>query len=64
MSWKRDKPLTEDELAAKRKEALAFYEEQGIHCSDLFTCDDCPSRFVCTLVFDAYNTNGDCLMEK
>lgn len=27
-----------------------------------FTCDDCGARFTCTLVFDMYNTNGDCLV--
>lgn len=29
-----------------------------------FTCDGCDARYSCPLVFDPYNTNGDCLMEK
>lgn len=31
---------------------------------DKFTCDECGARFRCALVFDAYNTDGDCLAEK
>jgi len=29
-----------------------------------FTCDECKSRFTCHYVFDAYNTDGDCLANK
>jgi len=28
------------------------------------TCDNCATAPKCSLVFDAYNTNGDCLLEK
>ena len=29
-----------------------------------YTCEDCSGRWTCPLVYDAYNTNGDCLMDK
>lgn len=29
-----------------------------------FTCDDCEHRYLCDCVFDAYNTDGDCLASK
>jgi|SRR5690606_34306013 len=29
-----------------------------------FTCDNCPTAFMCVLAFDHYNTNGDCLASK
>lgn len=29
-----------------------------------FTCDMCTSAPTCSLAFDGYNTNGDCLLEK
>ena len=29
-----------------------------------FTCDDCGARRQCSLVFDSYNTDGDCLAMK
>lgn len=36
-------------------------EKYGI---DQFTCDDCTQKETCPCAFDAYNTDGDCLMEK
>lgn len=29
-----------------------------------FTCDTCVGNDACERAFDAYNTDGDCLMEK
>jgi hypothetical protein len=29
-----------------------------------FTCDECPDKCGCDLVFDSYNTDGDCLASK
>lgn len=29
-----------------------------------FTCNRCSIRFECNCVFDVYNIDGDCLMEK
>lgn len=62
--WMREKPLTVEELARYRDDALAHFAKHGISVPDMFTCDSCADRFVCKLVFDAYNTDGDCLMEK
>ena len=59
----RKVPLTADELAADRARVVEMYKER-VGTIDKFTCDDCGARFVCVLVFDAYNTDGDCLAEK
>ncbi len=59
----RTVPLTDAQLAADRAKIVAMYAEHG-EAIDAFTCDDCGARFTCTLVFDAYNTDGDCLAEK
>lgn len=29
-----------------------------------FTCDECSHAPLCTLSFDGYNTDGDCLLSK
>jgi hypothetical protein len=39
---------------------IGFFTE----CEGEFTCDDCNIACWCTLVYDAYNTNGDCLLSK
>lgn len=59
----RKVPRTEQELAEYRARIVEMYREH-IGTIDKFTCDDCGARFKCTLVFDAYNTDGDCLAEK
>ena len=28
------------------------------------TCDGCPRERICTLAWDSYNTDGDCLYDK
>lgn len=60
LEW--ETPLTEEELAELRESAVKFCNEHGY--SDNFTCDRCDARFTCTLAYDAYNTDGDCLAEK
>jgi hypothetical protein len=52
-----------DELAQQRAMAVFTYAKEGFGYDD-FTCDNCSRRFVCKLVFDGYNTQGDCLWEK
>lgn len=61
--WLLDKPRSEEEMARIRKEALAFGETIK-YMLDKFTCDDCTDRFICTLAFDLYNTDGECLLMK
>jgi len=29
-----------------------------------YTCDECSITRTCTLAYDLYNTNGDCLADK
>lgn len=61
LAYERD----EVELAKQRSMAKLSYAQEGVSIDDLkFTCDDCPRRFRCKLVFDLYSTNGDCLWEK
>ncbi len=58
-------PWTDEELAKMRAQSVAYITE--ITRDDRareFTCDDCEARSVCEWAFDAYNTHGDCLMEK
>lgn len=60
-------PLGPEELARERVRLVVMYKE--MHGFDLeapgsFTCDNCAHAPVCGLVFDAYNTNGDCLASK
>ena len=53
-------PLTEEQLAGYREEAGARNE----YAPAGYTCDKCADRYVCPLVFDGYNTDGDCLASK
>lgn len=50
-----------ERLAALRQRSL---EVHGDPPSGGFTCDECGVAPTCTLVFDWYNTGGDCLAEK
>ena len=59
----RETPLTPEQLAADRAKMVALYEDAGLAINE-FTCDECGARYQCKLVFDAYNTHGDCLAEK
>lgn len=61
-------PLTEDQLSKAREASLSLQTEDSplLFSADgrEFTCDGCASRYICPLVFDWYNTGGDCIMEK
>jgi acyl-CoA reductase-like NAD-dependent aldehyde dehydrogenase len=57
--------LTEAQLAEARALITAAVTEEGNWPAPTeYTCDDCDHRFVCPLLFDSYNTKGDCLLEK
>ena len=58
-----DPPHTDDELAEMRAKCVAAEAEFG-HEITAFTCDSCGYRYKCPLVFDGYNTDDDCLMDK
>ena len=63
--WSKYKdPLSEEELAELKTLTRQLLDMQGAYAPSEHTCDDCADRFVCHLVFDSYNTQGDCLMEK
>lgn len=58
-------PRTPEVMTQMRREATAHMEQQAhakqpIH----FTCDGCGFAPLCPLVYDSYNTQGDCLWEK
>jgi len=61
MELTRKVPLTDDQLNDLRAASTAHVEEGP---PEAFTCDDCDARHRCTLVFDWYNTDGDCIAEK
>jgi hypothetical protein len=52
------KERSDKELAEIRYEVATEWDIQE------FSCDACGARRTCPFVFDAYNTNGDCLAEK
>lgn len=55
-------PRTEEELKAYRDAIEAAAGAQGYDVGD--NCDGCERRYVCTLAFDPYNRDGDCLYSK
>ncbi len=55
---------TPEMLARIRKESLSLVSPDFTDFNGFFTCDNCVSAPTCAYVFDAYNTNGDCLAEK
>jgi hypothetical protein len=52
-------PLTDEQLI--ELEWISGAMDSG---APRYTCTSCASRRVCPVVFDSYNTDGDCLMEK
>jgi hypothetical protein len=54
-------PLTPEELANERERSIAAAD---LPSTVEFTCDTCGAVSFCTLAFDGYNTDGDCLAEK
>lgn len=62
--WLWATPLTDAELAEDRRTAVDLIAGMYDEAPNRFTCDDCPMAVHCTLAFDVYNTDGDCLYEK
>lgn len=50
---------TDEDLAKFRADTLKQFPQ-----IQRFTCDDCELRKNCEYVFDAYNTDDDCLLSK
>jgi len=64
--WSDMTPALTEAQAAEAKAlvtAAVTAEDNGPAPSE-YTCDKCDHRFVCPLLFDLYNTQGDCLLEK
>jgi len=62
--WLRAAPLTDDELKKERARRVEWLDEHFEMKVGKFTCDDCSMVRDCTLAFDGYNTDGDCLYDK
>lgn len=69
--WSYLVPLTTKELAEERARAIASMRDAGyvdvadeVERGDGFTCDGCSEAPTCTLAYDEYNIDGDCLMDK
>lgn len=57
--WLWKEPMTEIELLRSRLEIIENQMYRG-----KLTCCECGLANKCTLAFDSYNTNGDCLLSK
>lgn len=62
-NWPFNREWKPDDLPVMRREAIRRSAEAG-HTITEFTCDNCASRLTCDLVFDGYNTDGDCIADK
>jgi len=62
--WLRVDILSPEDLVKDRAAAARFYRDNCQGVEPAFTCDDCWMPRACSLAFDSYNTNGDCLLEK
>lgn len=62
--WLLKVPRTPAQMKAFRKTVIARVAEITGTSPAKFTCDDCKIANICTLAFDGYNTDGDCLYDK
>ena len=60
----REEPLTPEEFADLRKDCQEDCFRSYGFTPVAYTCDSCEKKFVCMLVFDLYNLNGDCINDK
>jgi MoaA/NifB/PqqE/SkfB family radical SAM enzyme len=61
--WKKEPPYTDKQLRDIRSRLLKYLNyTPTLHGG--ITCDKCEGKAACRLAYDAYNTNGDCLLEK
>ena len=59
----RGPEATDEQLAEFRAWLLKAPDSSG-EPNGGFTCDECPLRRRCEWVFDSYNTDGDCIVDK
>lgn len=55
---------SERRLQVDRLKFAENIEERNLNPATVCTCDGCSRRRICTLAYDGYNTNGDCLYDK
>jgi hypothetical protein len=60
--WDLKRPRSMWELVQLRTKSINEYREGMI--VDEFTCDHCAQVSYCSLAFDIYNTDGECLYAK
>lgn len=61
--WLFAKERTEEEVQADRESMFGIMAEFKTPY-EYITCDKCVLRLRCTIAYDTYNTNGNCLLEK
>lgn len=59
--WTWDAALSPEELQDYRR---VMGHLHGGAPDTVYTCDDCGAAPHCTLAFEPYNTDGDCLADK
>ena len=63
--WLYVEPLTDEQLKADRDLVIRRNSEfVKYDVNQVYTCDNCVLANRCSLAFDIYNTNGDCLLSK
>lgn len=62
--WIKMPPWTMAQLQIIRSGTIIHSKQIVKHEIKNFTCDECEDKENCVLVFDAYNTDGDCLLMK
>lgn len=55
---------TEKETELLKQRSIATIHAGGYEGELNFTCDSCDLKHKCSLAYDFYNTNGDCLLGK
>jgi len=60
--WVRKVPLTDGQAEAFSDSIKHDLTGLG-HTFEYITCDKCDIKKTCTLAFDLYNTDGDCLLK-
>lgn len=48
----------------KRATLLEWFKSERKQLPKVLTCDTCDEKNECSLVYDPYNINGDCLGDK
>ena len=65
--WTLVRELTDEELTELRNKSIAWikqYAPNMVRNVYDFTCEECPRKRICYLVYDTYNFDGDCLYDK